>query len=129
MEFFRDTQIDFMKYRMYFIVVSAVLLLVTLLAVFVHGRLNLGIDFVGGTQVTIKFHQPPEIDELRELMAADPVGGLERHQATPGRQVEDAADLVHRDQRRADHREQHQRRLDRRQVRREVGDNRRNGDW
>lgn len=70
MEFFRDTQIDFMKYRGYFIVVSAVLLLVTFLAVFVHGRLNLGIDFVGGTQVTIKFRQPPEIDELRQLMVA-----------------------------------------------------------
>lgn len=69
MEFFRDTHIDFMKYRKYFIVVSAVLIVVTLLAVFVHGRLNLGIDFVGGTQVTVKFHQPPVIDELRELIS------------------------------------------------------------
>jgi len=69
MEFFRDTHIDFMKYRKYFIVVSVVFIMVTLLAVFVHGHLNLGIDFVGGTQVTVKFHQPPVIDELREVMS------------------------------------------------------------
>lgn len=69
MEFFRDSKIDFMKYRKYFIAVSVVLLLVTLLTIFARGGLNLGIDFVGGTQVTIKFRQPPVIDELRDLIS------------------------------------------------------------
>ena len=56
MEFFRDTNIDFMKYRKYFVIVSLVLLTISILAVFVAGKLNLGVDFAGGTQVTVKFH-------------------------------------------------------------------------
>ncbi len=70
MEFFRDTHIDFMKYRRIWIAVSAVLLVVSLLAIFVHGKLNLGIDFAGGTQLTLKFQQPPVVDELRSVVEA-----------------------------------------------------------
>ena len=69
MEFFRDTDIDFMKYRRYFVAVSLLLVVISVLTVFVKGHLNLGIDFAGGTQVTIKFKQRPQIDELRSLMA------------------------------------------------------------
>ena len=68
MEFFRDTQIDFMRYRRHWIIVSVVLILVSVMAVFVHGKLNLGIDFAGGTQLTIKFREQPEIDSLREIV-------------------------------------------------------------
>lgn len=70
MEFFRDTHIDFMKYRKFWIVISLVLLVIGVFAVFVHGKLNLGIDFAGGTQLTIKFRERPEIERLRELVAA-----------------------------------------------------------
>lgn len=69
MEFFRNTDIDFMKYRKYFVAVSLVLVVVSVLTVFVKGHLNLGIDFAGGTQVTIKFKHQPQIDDLRSLMA------------------------------------------------------------
>lgn len=70
MEFFRDTNIDFMKYRKYFVVVSLVLLTISILAVFVAGKLNLGVDFAGGTQVTVKFRQPQEMNDLRAMTAA-----------------------------------------------------------
>jgi preprotein translocase subunit SecF len=69
MEFFRDTKIDFMKYRKYFVMLSLALLAVGVLAVFFHGKLNLGIDFAGGTQLTLKFRERPEIDELRDVVA------------------------------------------------------------
>ena len=69
MEFLRDTQIDFMKYRKFFIAVSTVLVVVGALAVFVHGKLNMGIDFVGGTQLTLRFQQPPQVDEIRNMLA------------------------------------------------------------
>ena len=46
-------------------VVSSVLLLIGIFSVFVHGKLNLGIDFAGGTQLNIKFNQPPAVEELR----------------------------------------------------------------
>ena len=70
MEFFRDTNIDFMKYRKYFVIVSLVLLTISVLAVFVAGKLNLGVDFAGGTQVTVKFRQPQEMNDLRAMTAA-----------------------------------------------------------
>jgi preprotein translocase subunit SecF len=68
MEFFRDTNIQFMKYRKYWVVVSVVLLVISIFAVFVHGKLNLGIDFAGGTQLTLKFNESPEVDRLRSLV-------------------------------------------------------------
>ncbi len=74
MEFFRDPKIDFMGYRRIFVVVSAVLVAVGIAAVFVHGKLNLGIDFAGGTQLTLKFNQPPAIEELRALVVQAGIG-------------------------------------------------------
>jgi preprotein translocase subunit SecF len=70
MDLFRDTHIDFMKYRKFWIVISLALVVVGIFSVFVHGKLNLGIDFAGGTQLTLKFDQRPEIDELRGLVSA-----------------------------------------------------------
>lgn len=70
MEFLQNTRIDFMKYRRYWVVVSAALLASSVLAVFVHGRLNLGVDFAGGTQLTLKLRERPQIDELRSVLAA-----------------------------------------------------------
>jgi preprotein translocase subunit SecF len=69
MELLRDLNIDFMKYRKFWIVVSLVLLAVGIFSVFVHGKLNVGIDFAGGTQLTLKFKQPPDLGELRRVIA------------------------------------------------------------
>ncbi len=74
MEFFRDARFDFMKYRKFWISVSLVLLAVGIFAMFVHGRLNLGIEFAGGTQVTLKFRDEPVIDELRAIIGSAGVG-------------------------------------------------------
>jgi preprotein translocase subunit SecF len=37
--------------------------------VFVHGDLNLGIDFAGGTQLTLRFQETPNVDRLRQIVA------------------------------------------------------------
>lgn len=68
MEFFRDTQIDFMKYRKVWVVVSLVFVIMGIAALFSHERLNLGIDFAGGTQLTIKFKEQPDLDTIRRLL-------------------------------------------------------------
>jgi preprotein translocase subunit SecF len=68
MELFRDTNIDFMKYRRYWIIVSFVLLAIGLYTIFGPHKLNLGIDFAGGTQVTLGFHERPDVDRLRGLL-------------------------------------------------------------
>src|SRR5689334_19152361 len=68
MELFRETNIDFMKYRRYWIIVSFVLLAVGLYTIFGPHKLNLGIDFAGGTQVTLGFNERPDVDRLRGLL-------------------------------------------------------------
>jgi preprotein translocase subunit SecF len=69
MHLFRDSHIDFMKYRKFWIVVSLALVAVGIFSVFVHGKLNIGIDFAGGTQLTLQFAEEPEIDRLRGVLA------------------------------------------------------------
>ncbi|NHZ73688.1 MAG: protein translocase subunit SecF [Nitrospirae bacterium] len=74
MEFFQDTNIDFMKYRKHFVLISVALLAISVLEVFIQKNLNIGIDFSGGTQVTVKFRQQPRVDELRDVMSAADIG-------------------------------------------------------
>ncbi len=69
MDILRDIHIDFMKYRKFWIVVSIALLVVGIFSVFVHGNLNVGIDFAGGTQLTLKFQEQPDLGELRAVIA------------------------------------------------------------
>ncbi|HEX7199208.1 MAG TPA: protein translocase subunit SecF, partial [Dongiaceae bacterium] len=77
MRLLRDTHIDFMKYRKFWISVSVVLMLIGFFAIFVYRDLNLGIDFAGGTQATLRFAQAPRIDQLRSLLAAAGLGEAE----------------------------------------------------
>ncbi len=76
MDILKDIHIDFMKYRKVFVWLSATLLAIGIFAVFVHGKLNLGIDFAGGTQLTVKFRERPEIDGLRQIVTAAGVPDL-----------------------------------------------------
>lgn len=69
MEFFRDINIDFMRYRRFWAAVSALLLIGTAVLVATGGGLNYGIEFVGGTQITVKFAEAPRIDDLRRVIA------------------------------------------------------------
>ncbi|HYH46015.1 MAG TPA: hypothetical protein VEG34_10030, partial [Thermoanaerobaculia bacterium] len=68
MEILRDTNIDFMKYRKYWVIVSLALVVLAIFSVFVNKHLNVGVDFAGGTQLTLKFKERPEVDELRQLL-------------------------------------------------------------
>ncbi|MEZ5332647.1 MAG: protein translocase subunit SecF [Thermoanaerobaculia bacterium] len=68
MDLFANTRIDFMKYRRVWIALSIVAVTITVFMVFVHGKLNLGIDFAGGTQLTVRFADPPEVDEIRRVV-------------------------------------------------------------
>ncbi len=69
MEFFRDTKFDFMGVRQIFLVLSSLAFVAALVVTFGLSRLNIGIDFAGGTQLTLKFDGEPELDRLRGLLA------------------------------------------------------------
>src|SRR5687768_13605153 len=68
MEILRDTKINFMKYRNFWIIVSLILVLAGIFFVFVHGNLNVGVDFAGGTQINLQFKERPQVDRLRGVL-------------------------------------------------------------
>src|SRR5690349_1649409 len=74
MELLRDTNFDFMKYRRFWIIVSLALVLAGLFSIFIHGNLNIGIDFAGGTQIGLKFREKPDVDRLRQILATQGAG-------------------------------------------------------
>jgi preprotein translocase subunit SecF len=64
-----DTNFPFLSYRRVAIVCSIVVIVAGLSYEFLGHGLNLGIDFVGGTQVTVKFRSQPDLGRLRDTMA------------------------------------------------------------
>ncbi len=77
MEIIRETKFDFMKYRRFWLVLSAIVMALGLVAIFFLDRLNLGIDFTGGTQVTLKFKAQPDVQELRQLFGGSGLGEIQ----------------------------------------------------
>jgi len=64
-----DTNIPFLSYRKIALSLSILVILGGLAYQFMGPGLNLGIDFVGGTQVTVKFRSEPDLSQLRETMS------------------------------------------------------------
>ena len=64
-----DTNIPFLSYRKIALTLSLLIICGGLAYQFLGPGLNLGIDFVGGTQVTIKFRGEPDLGLLRDSMA------------------------------------------------------------
>jgi preprotein translocase subunit SecF len=81
MELFRQTNIDFLKYKWYAIGASWLLIAVGLFAIFVQKGLKFGIDFAGGTQIAVQFAERPDLDRLRKILDGANLGdvGLQRY--------------------------------------------------
>jgi len=69
-----DTNIPFLSYRKTALAISALVIVAGLLYQFLGPGLNLGIDFVGGTQVTVKFRDQPDLARLRTTLARIEIG-------------------------------------------------------
>ncbi len=79
MRLLRNTEIDFLKYRRWWVAFSILMLVVGGFEV-LAGGLRLGIDFTGGRQLTLKFDSPPEAERLRELFRREGLDvQLQRH--------------------------------------------------
>jgi preprotein translocase subunit SecF len=76
-EFFKEPNIDWMGKAKYFFALSGVLLLIGWSAIFMKGGIKYGIDFKGGTNVDVRFAQPPNIDQLRSSLQAQGLGNSE----------------------------------------------------
>ena len=60
--------LDFMKFRRKALIFSGILLLASVLLLFTRG-LNLGIDFVGGNLMQLKFSTAVEVSDLRDILS------------------------------------------------------------
>ncbi|MGM0615542.1 MAG: protein translocase subunit SecF [Pseudomonadota bacterium] len=62
-----DRQIDFMGRRKLAFIVSAAVLLISVIAIFFL-QLNLGLDFTGGTLIEVRYADAPSLDAIRQLL-------------------------------------------------------------
>ena len=75
MEFFKKTpNIDFMGKRRIWFLISAVIVVASLVSVAVRG-LNWGIDFTGGTLLEVHYPEAADLDKVRAVLEASGVEG------------------------------------------------------
>jgi len=70
MRFLANTQIPFLKYKWYWLGLSGVLLAAGLAAMLTGPGLKMGIDFSGGTQLTLKFKSEADLGRVRATLEA-----------------------------------------------------------
>jgi preprotein translocase subunit SecF len=76
-ELFKQPNIDWMGKAKYFFLLSGTLLVLGWAAIFLKGGIKYGIDFRGGTNVDVRFAQPPNLDQLRKGLQAQGIGTSE----------------------------------------------------
>ena len=68
MELFREVNIDWLGRKWYFLAFSLIFSVTGLLSMAFWHHIPLGVDFRGGTQVTVHFDRPPDEDHIRAAM-------------------------------------------------------------
>ena len=76
-ELFKQPNLDWMGKAKYFYALSGILLLAGWTSIFFGRGIRYGIDFSGGTNVDVRFAQPPNIDKLRSGLSAQGLGNTE----------------------------------------------------
>jgi preprotein translocase subunit SecF len=76
-ELFKQPNIDWMGKAKYFYALSGILLLAGWTSILFGSGIRYGIDFKGGTNVDVRFAQPPNLDKLRSGLAAQGLGNTE----------------------------------------------------
>src|SRR5712692_9093098 len=69
MELFTNPNYDFLGWKWRFIIASLVLSIAGLTSIALKGGLRYGIDFKGGTMMTVKFAGKPPVDEIRSAVS------------------------------------------------------------
>ncbi len=68
MEFFRNTNIDFLGKKWYFLSFSLIFSVAGILSMLFWHKIPLGVDFRGGTLVYVKFAEPPDNKAIRSAL-------------------------------------------------------------
>ncbi len=93
-EFFKEPNIDWMGKAKYFYGLSAILLIAGLISWLHEGSLRYGIDFKGGTNVDIRFAQPPNIDQIRNALKTQGLGGSEIQAVSSGMSASNSNEVL-----------------------------------
>jgi len=73
MEFIKPgTRINFIGFRRFAFFLSGLVVAASIISVVLHGGLNYGIDFAGGTLVQVKFKEPTRVESIKNQLA--PIG-------------------------------------------------------
>src|SRR5262245_16677861 len=70
------TNINFVGYRYYAVVISTLLNVAVILMLIVRGGPNYGVDFAGGTVMHVKFADPPSITDVRGALTSTEFGDV-----------------------------------------------------
>ena len=70
MELFREVKVDWLGRKWYFLVFSLIFSVAGVLSMLFWHHIPLGVDFRGGTQVTVHFDGPPNEDHIRAALAS-----------------------------------------------------------
>jgi preprotein translocase subunit SecF len=76
-ELFKQPNLDWMGKAKYFYALSAILLLAGWTSIFFRSGIKYGIDFSGGTNVDVRFANPPNIDKIRSGLTTQGLGNTE----------------------------------------------------
>jgi preprotein translocase subunit SecF len=74
MEFFGQANINWMGKAKFFVSLSLLLLAIGVVATIYNGGPTYGIDFKGGTLVTVPFAKAPDVDSIRKVLIARGLG-------------------------------------------------------
>ncbi len=77
MQFFKNTEINFVGAMKPAFILSTILILVGIASLIMHGGPNMSIDFTGGTVLQVKVSPVPEIGELRSVMEQQGFTGVQ----------------------------------------------------
>ncbi len=66
--FFHNARFPFLRYRRITYLLSAIVLVATVISIFLHGGLRYSIDFTGGRLIQLHFDQPIEAQVLRDAL-------------------------------------------------------------
>jgi preprotein translocase subunit SecF len=107
MRLFHDTHFQFMKYRRFWVTLSTLLNLVAISLILFGPGFKYGVDFAGGTQLTMKFKSDPDVARIRTSLENLKVGAVtiqrfdepERHELlirlqSPGQEGDFSARMI-----------------------------------
>ena len=77
MRLFTEADFAFIGLRRRAYVVSAIIIAIGLGSIAIHGGLNAGVEFTGGTQLRVRFSETFEVAQIRDLLNAQGIEGAQ----------------------------------------------------